>query len=88
MLRLKDINVHFHNFALSKINLDIESGDYFMIVGPTGAGKTLLLETIAGLHFPNRGEIWIDDRNITGLVPEKRGLGIVYQDSALSPTFP
>ena len=51
MLNLKGLNVDFRNFALSDINLDIESGDYFMLVGPTGAGKTLLLETIAGLHL-------------------------------------
>jgi len=54
-------------------------------VGPTGAGKTLLLETIAGLHLPDHGEIWFEGQNITGLSPEKRNIGLVYQDCALFP---
>jgi ABC-type Fe3+/spermidine/putrescine transport system ATPase subunit len=77
--------VEFRGFALQDINLNIESGDYFMLVGPTGAGKTLLLETIAGLHKVKTGGIWIDDREITLLEPEKRNIGMVYQDCALFP---
>ena len=56
-----------------------------MMVGPTGSGKTLLLETIAGLHSLKSGEIWFENRNITNLEPEKRGIGMVYQDCALFP---
>lgn len=67
------------------MHLEVASGDYFFLVGPTGAGKTLLLETIAGLHNLKSGEIWIDGRNITQLEPEKRNIGMVYQDSALFP---
>jgi len=85
MLNLKGLHVELPTFALSDINLDIDSGDYFMMVGPTGSGKTLLLETIAGLHSLKSGEIWFDNRNITNLEPEKRGIGMVYQDCALFP---
>jgi molybdopterin-binding protein len=85
MLSLRQLRVAFRNFTLRDINLNIEKGDYFMLVGPAGAGKTVLLETIAGLHSPHSGEIWLDAKNITHLEPEKRGLAIVYQDCALFP---
>jgi ABC-type sugar transport system ATPase subunit len=85
MISLRALNLEFRNFALHDINLEVESGDYFLLVGPTGAGKTLLLETIAGLHKVKNGEIWIDDRDITLLEPEKRNIGMVYQDSVLFP---
>lgn len=85
MISVRGLCLGFRDFALRDVNLTIETSEYFMLVGPTGAGKTLLLETIAGLHSPDSGEIWSDDINITGLEPEKRGVGIVYQDSALFP---
>ncbi len=85
MLSLTGLYVEFRSFALHNINLDIKSGDYFMLVGPTGAGKTLLLETIAGLHKVKNGKILLDDRNITLLESEKRDIGMVYQDCALFP---
>ena len=85
MISLKALNLEFRNFTLKDINMEVASGDYFFLVGPTGAGKTLLLETIAGLHNLKSGEIWIDGRNVTQLEPEKRNIGMVYQDSALFP---
>jgi molybdate transport system ATP-binding protein len=85
VIGIRGLCLKFPNFALRDIDLTIGTGDYFMLVGPTGAGKTLLLETIAGLRVPASGQIWSDDVDITGLDPEKRGIGIVYQDSALFP---
>jgi ABC-type sugar transport system ATPase subunit len=85
MLSLKKLNVAVSNFALHDINLDIGSGEYFILVGPTGAGKTLLVETIAGINPVKSGEIWLDGRNITRSEPEKRGITIVYQNSGLFP---
>jgi ABC-type Fe3+/spermidine/putrescine transport system ATPase subunit len=85
MISLRGLRVGVRSFALQDVNLDIENGDYFMLVGPTGAGKTLLLETIAGLHKVQSGEIWIDDSELTSLDPEKRNVGMVYQDFALFP---
>ncbi len=67
------------------VSLDVDPGEYFIIVGPTGSGKTVLLETIAGLHPPAEGEISVDGRDITRLPPEKRGLGVVFQDQVLFP---
>ncbi len=85
MIKLAGLQVELRGFALQDINLSVKSGDYFILVGPTGAGKTLLLEAIAGLHKVKKGGIWLDGRDMTLLGPEKRNLGMVYQDCALFP---
>ncbi len=63
----------------------MERGEYFVILGPTGAGKTLLLELIAGFHTPDEGKIFIDGADATEIPPERRNVGFVYQDYALFP---
>lgn len=73
------------DFSLTDIDLTAEDGAYFVILGPTGSGKTVLLECIAGLHRLRQGEIWAGNQNITSLPPEKRGIGYVPQDYALFP---
>ncbi len=83
MIRVKGLNAEWPSFALRDISLDAESGEYLVLLGPSGAGKTLLLETIAGLHRVKSGEIVVDGRDITHLEPDKRGVGVVYQDYAL-----
>jgi molybdopterin-binding protein len=85
MISIKNLKVDLGDFLLRDINLDIEPGEYFIILGPTGAGKTVLLEAIAGLYPVLKGEVWIDGREITRFSPEERGIGIVYQDQALFP---
>jgi len=85
MITIKNLKVDLGDFLLQNITLHIKSEEYFIILGPTGAGKTVLLEAIAGLYPVLEGEIWIDGREITSLNPEKRGIGIVYQDQALFP---
>jgi molybdopterin-binding protein len=85
MIAIKNLKVNLGDFLLQNINLDIKTGEYFIVLGPTGAGKTVLLESIAGLYPVLEGEVWIGDTEITGLSPEKRGIGIVYQDQALFP---
>jgi molybdopterin-binding protein len=82
---IRNLKVDLGNFLLQNINLEINSGEYFIILGPTGAGKTVLLEALAGLFPVLEGEVWIDSREITKLNPEKRKIGIVYQDYALFP---
>jgi len=72
-------------FSLKNINLEVEEGEYFVLLGPTAAGKTLLLELVAGFYRPDHGEIWIGGVEATELPPEKRGVGFVYQDYALFP---
>jgi molybdate/tungstate transport system ATP-binding protein len=85
MIAIKNLKVNLGDFLLQNISLNIESGEYFIVLGPTGAGKTVLLESIAGLYPVLEGEVWIGDNQITGLSPEKRQIGIVYQDQALFP---
>ena len=65
--------------------MDIESGDYVTAMGPTGAGKSILLECIIGFYKPEKGRVILDGRDITDDPPEKRHIGIVYQDYALLP---
>ncbi|MCW4011032.1 MAG: ABC transporter ATP-binding protein [Candidatus Bathyarchaeota archaeon] len=67
------------------MNVTIDSGEYFILLGPTGAGKTLLLETIMGFQKPDQGRILLDDVDITGYSPEKRGIGYVSQNCLLFP---
>ncbi len=72
-------------FRLRDIDLGVAAGEYFVVLGPTGAGKTVLLEAIAG-HFPLRqGAIAVDGEEVAGLPPEYRSIGFVYQDYALFP---
>jgi ABC-type Fe3+/spermidine/putrescine transport system ATPase subunit len=85
VISLRNLSVEFRHFALKNLDLEVQAGDYFMLVGPSGAGKTLLLETIAGLHRPSSGEIWVGGEQVTALEPERRGVGMVYQDCALFP---
>jgi len=85
MIEIKNLTVNLGDFLLEEIELRVEKGEYFIILGPTGAGKTVLLESIAGLHPIKSGKIWLDGREVTRLEPEKRGVGFVYQDYALFP---
>ncbi len=85
MVELKGLSVEFEDFSLKEIDLKIEDGEFFVILGPSGAGKTVLLETIAGLFRPKSGRIIINGIDITDFPPEKRGISIVYQDYALFP---
>jgi ABC-type sugar transport system ATPase subunit len=85
MIELKDLHVKVAAFHLEGIDLTVPKGDYTVVLGPTGAGKTVLLESIAGLHTINKGKIVLDGRDVTGTVPEERGVSIVYQDYALFP---
>lgn len=85
MIKLKNISKDWKEFKIREINLQVADGEYFVILGPTGAGKTLLLELIAGIWTPDSGKIYIDDVDSTKLPPEKRGIGFVYQDYMLFP---
>lgn len=84
-VQVKDLWVDLKEFHLRQINLDILDGEYFVVLGPTGAGKTVLLETIAGLYQPRRGHILLDGKDVTSMPPERRGIGFVYQDYVLFP---
>ncbi|HID27338.1 MAG TPA: ABC transporter ATP-binding protein [Methanosarcinales archaeon] len=83
-LVLNHLGVSLGDFNLENINLDIDKGEFFVVLGPTGSGKTILLESIAGLHSI-KGKIFIDGREVTNHPPEKRNIGFMFQDYALFP---
>jgi molybdopterin-binding protein len=85
MIGVKNLCVDLGDFHLKDINLTVDEGEYFIVLGPTGAGKTVLLESIAGLYPVKSGEIWLRGNEVTRLEPEKRNISIVYQDHALFP---
>jgi molybdopterin-binding protein len=85
MIETRNLCVDLGEFVLQDITLSIEEGEYFIILGPTGAGKTVLLESIAGLYPIKDGEIWLRGKEVTGVEPEKRRISIVYQDHVLFP---
>jgi len=85
MISIRDLSVDLGDFTLKNANLDVVDGEYMVILGPTGAGKTVLLESIAGLYPIKHGQIWLRGKELTKLEPDKRRISIVYQDQALFP---
>jgi molybdate/tungstate transport system ATP-binding protein len=85
MIAIRGLDIDLQDFHLRDINLEIAENEFFILMGPTGAGKTVLLEAIVGLVPIKNGAIYIAGRDITGFPPEKRGISIVYQDYALFP---
>ncbi len=86
-LAVKDLHIDLGEFYLNGVSFDLDRGDYLTIIGPTGAGKTILLESLIGFWTPDRGTIYLEDIDITRELPERRRIGIVYQDYALLPHF-
>ncbi|MBN1387650.1 MAG: ABC transporter ATP-binding protein [Bacteroidales bacterium] len=85
MLELKNISKNYGNFALKDINLSISKGEYFILLGRSGAGKSLLLEIIAGLRSPDTGSIYLNGSDITKEKIQRRKTGMVFQDYAIFP---
>lgn len=85
MIEFDHVSLKLGQFALNDISLTIDQGDYYFILGPSGAGKTVILEAIAGLHAPDSGKILIRGKDATLLPPEHRGISLVYQDYSLFP---
>lgn len=85
MIEIKNLTKSWDDFDISNISLKIKNGEYFVILGPTGSGKTLLLELLAGFHTPDDGKILISGNDYNELPPNKRGFAFVYQDYMLFP---
>ena len=74
-------------FSLRAIDLELDAGEIMVLLGPNGAGKSVCLEMIAGFHRPTSGRILIHDRDVTSLPPERRRVGLVFQNFGLFPHF-
>ncbi|MEA1976115.1 MAG: ABC transporter ATP-binding protein [Bacillota bacterium] len=85
MIKIEKISKQIGKFKIKDISLNIENGDYFVVLGPSGTGKTVLLEIIAGLRDVDSGEIYFSDELVNDVPPEKRKVGMVYQDYMLFP---
>lgn len=85
MIKLENLSKKIGDFQIDNFNLSITEQEYFVILGPTGTGKTVILELIAGLEEVDQGRIYLNNRDITNTVSEDRNIGMVYQDHMLFP---
>jgi molybdate/tungstate transport system ATP-binding protein len=85
-LEVKNLCFDVKDFKLDKISFSVNQGEYFILLGKSGSGKTLLLESIAGFN-KIEGSIDFEGHEISSLAPERRDVGFVYQDFALFPNM-
>ena len=85
MIRIEGLTILFESFKITDLHIEIEEGEFHFLLGPTGSGKTLILESVMGLHKPKNGKIWIGEREVQDLPPERRNISYVPQDLALFP---
>lgn len=85
MLKISRLAVQIDDFELVNLNLKIADGEYFVLLGASGSGKTVFLETVAGRYHLKSGKIEIDNQDISTLLPEQRNIGFVYQNYELFP---
>ena len=85
MLSCKEVEYSVGRFRLRPFSLELEKGEYCALLGPSGSGKTVILELIAGLRRVHKGRIMIEGKDYTREPPQKRPVGILFQDYALFP---
>lgn len=85
MIRLDGVTARKGRFTLDGVSMDLGLGEYGVVIGPAGSGKTTLLEVIAGLLAPQRGLVRLGERDMRGVPPERRDIGLVYQHAFLFP---
>ncbi|MBV8912968.1 MAG: ABC transporter ATP-binding protein, partial [Acetobacteraceae bacterium] len=71
--------------AVDRLDLEVQPGEFLTLLGPSGSGKTTTLMMVAGFTPPTSGDILLDGRSVTGLAPERRNMGVVFQSYALFP---
>lgn len=85
MLELENVSVKLDDFELKEVNLKVEQGEYYVILGLSGAGKSILLECIAGIQMASSGRVILDKIDITKSKIQDRDVGYVFQDHAVFP---
>ena len=87
-LKIEDLSKNFGTTeVLKKINLDLDEGNFLVLLGPSGCGKSTLLNIIAGLETINEGNVYIDDYNVSNVEPKDRNIAMVFQSYALYPSM-
>jgi len=87
-LKIEELSKNFGTTeVLKKINLDIDEGNFLVLLGPSGCGKSTLLNIIAGLETINEGSVYIDDYNVSKVEPKDRNIAMVFQSYALYPSM-
>ena len=83
-VELKNINKNYGDYKASDdVNFGIERGKLVALLGPSGSGKTTILRMLAGLEYPDSGDIYIDGKRMNQVPASKRGIGFVFQNYAL-----
>ncbi len=85
MIEVKNISKEYKGFAIRNISFTANKGDYIVLLGKSGAGKSLILEIIAGLITPDSGEVWLNNKDITREKIQRRNIGMVFQDNTVFP---
>lgn len=85
MLELRNISAKIDDFQLQNISLKIEKRDYFVLLGASGSGKSVLLELIAGFYKQKSGKIFFNENDISDFKIQDRKIGFLYQDFAVFP---
>ena len=87
-LKIEELSKNFGSTeVLRKINLEIDEGNFLVLLGPSGCGKSTLLNIIAGLETINEGNVYIDDYNVSKVEPKDRNIAMVFQSYALYPSM-
>ena len=87
MIKLVGVTIRQGDFWLSDVSLEVAEGQYAMLMGPTGCGKTTVLEAICGLRHVKSGQIFVEGRDVTRFEAARREIGFVPQESSLFPTM-
>ncbi len=87
MVEIRSLGKRLGKFSLSDISFKVGEGDYLVLLGESGAGKTLLLEMMAGIYQPDEGNILLNGEDLTHKPIQERSFGLVFQDLALFPHF-